>query len=52
MAFHYQDDKHSKNETDPDNSPVIPKDIFFMKQFINNACGAIALVHGIANNPE
>lgn len=23
-----------------------------MKQYIHNACGAIALVHGIANNSE
>lgn len=51
--FHYyQNDKHSKDETVPENPTVLSKDIFYMKQYINNACGAIALVHGIANNPE
>lgn len=52
--YHKQLRAHSK-EQDADlqaNPPTIPNDIFFTKQYIRNACGAIALVHGIANNPE
>lgn len=29
-----------------------PKDVFFMKQHIGNACGTIAIVHSLANNPQ
>lgn len=29
-----------------------PKDLFFMKQNIGNACGTIAIVHSLANNPQ
>lgn len=32
--------------------PECPKDLFFTKQTIHNACGTIALVHAILNNPE
>ncbi|KAL1456126.1 hypothetical protein WDU94_000876 [Cyamophila willieti] len=28
----------------------VSKDIYFMKQFIHNACGTIALIHSVANN--
>lgn len=34
------------------NPPTVPKELFFMKQYVHNACGAIALVHAIANLPE
>ncbi|XP_049819928.1 ubiquitin carboxyl-terminal hydrolase isoform X2 [Aethina tumida] len=30
----------------------ISSNLFFMKQFVSNACGTIALVHSIANNVE
>lgn len=33
------------------NPPQYPSDLFFMKQTIHNACGTIALVHAILNNP-
>jgi ubiquitin carboxyl-terminal hydrolase L3 len=32
--------------------PEYPADLFFMKQVIHNACGAIALVHSVANGGE
>lgn len=35
-----------------ENHPEYPKDLFFMKQVIHNACGTIALVHSIANNKD
>ena len=30
----------------------IPKDIFYMKQTIGNACGTIGLLHSIGNSQE
>jgi len=32
--------------------PKYPSDMFYMKQVIHNACGTIALVHGILNNKD
>ncbi|XP_055589518.1 ubiquitin carboxyl-terminal hydrolase [Uranotaenia lowii] len=29
-----------------------PKDLFYMRQYIHNACGTIALLHAILNNPD
>ncbi|XP_019872608.1 ubiquitin carboxyl-terminal hydrolase [Aethina tumida] len=29
---------------------VISPDVFYMKQYISNACGTIALIHSVANN--
>lgn len=33
-----------------DSSPVTDKDVYFMKQTIGNACGAMAILHAVANN--
>ena len=30
----------------------IPKDLYFMKQTISNACGTVAMIHAVANNLE
>lgn len=49
-----QFEQHSKKQ-DAElqaNPPAVPNDLFYMKQYIHNACGAIALVHSVANNPE
>uniref|UniRef100_A0A182QQE0 Ubiquitin carboxyl-terminal hydrolase n=1 Tax=Anopheles farauti TaxID=69004 RepID=A0A182QQE0_9DIPT len=29
-----------------------PKSLFFTRQFVHNACGTIALIHAVLNNPE
>lgn len=29
-----------------------PKELFYMRQYVHNACGTIALVHAVANNPD
>lgn len=34
------------------NPPDVPDDLLFVKQYIPNACGTIALLHAIANNTE
>lgn len=53
-APHLQYEKHRAAEDVAlkENPPKMPNDLFYMKQVIHNACGTIALVHSIANNPE
>lgn len=34
------------------NPPKLPNELVFVKQYIHNACGTIALLHAIANNNE
>lgn len=29
-----------------------PENLFYMRQYVHNACGTIALVHAVLNNPE
>lgn len=29
-----------------------PKNLFYMRQYVHNACGTIALVHAVLNNPD
>ncbi|XP_060519835.1 ubiquitin carboxyl-terminal hydrolase isoform X2 [Cylas formicarius] len=31
---------------------IIVPDLFYMKQYVSNACGTIALIHSVANNAE
>ncbi|CAH0548096.1 unnamed protein product [Brassicogethes aeneus] len=31
---------------------VVSPDVFYMKQYVSNACGTIALIHSVANNAE
>lgn len=31
---------------------VVVPDIYFLKQYISNACGTVALIHSIANNTD
>lgn len=52
--FCVQFEQYSKEQdaANANANPSPPKDLFFLKQYIHNACGAIALVHGIANSPE
>ncbi|XP_063704725.1 ubiquitin carboxyl-terminal hydrolase [Culicoides brevitarsis] len=45
----YREDEDKALKANP---PECPKDLFFMKQTIHNACGTIALVHAILNNPQ
>ncbi|KAJ8735453.1 hypothetical protein PYW07_007073 [Mythimna separata] len=30
----------------------VSSNVFYMKQFVSNACGTVALVHGVANNTD
>uniref|UniRef100_A0A0K8TT99 Ubiquitin carboxyl-terminal hydrolase n=1 Tax=Tabanus bromius TaxID=304241 RepID=A0A0K8TT99_TABBR len=48
----YEKQRVEEEEKLKANPPKYPDDLFFMKQVIQNACGSIALVHSIANNPD
>ena len=50
--FQWEEFSKAENEKLQENPPAVPDDLFYMKQCIHNACGTIALVHGIANNYE
>lgn len=45
---------HAKQEAQEINKKgqVLVDDIFYMKQYVPNACGSIALIHSVANNSE
>lgn len=34
------------------NNYTAPDSVFFMKQFVSNACGTVALIHAVANNTD
>ncbi|KAJ8967379.1 hypothetical protein NQ317_018522 [Molorchus minor] len=46
--------KHAEEENKliKDKGQVISPDLFYMKQYISNACGTIALIHSVANNVD
>lgn len=35
-----------------DKGQQVSDDIYFVKQFIHNACGTMALIHSVANNRD
>lgn len=45
-------EKHRKEEDEAlkNNVPKTPENIFFMRQYLRNACGTVALFHAILNN--
>ncbi|KAJ8929718.1 hypothetical protein NQ314_017565, partial [Rhamnusium bicolor] len=46
--------EHAKEECEAlkEKGQVISPDLFYMKQYVSNACGTIALIHSVANNVE
>lgn len=46
----YEAHRTEQDEKLKQNPPAVPSNIFYMKQYIHNACGTIALVHAILNN--
>lgn len=41
--------RNEQNESLKANPPVIPEKLFYMKQFVHNACGTMALIHAVLN---
>jgi ubiquitin carboxyl-terminal hydrolase L3 len=52
LSLQYESHRAKENESLTANPPTYPKDLFYTKQVIHNACGTIALVHGILNNKD
>ena len=48
----YEAHRKEQDEKLKQDPPAIPSNIFYMKQYIHNACGTIALVHAILNNVD
>lgn len=48
----YEQHRLAEDEKLKKNVPEYPKDLFYMKQTIHNACGTCALIHAISNNPD
>jgi ubiquitin carboxyl-terminal hydrolase L3 len=46
--------KHAEQESSKlkEEGQVVASDLFYMKQYVSNACGTIALIHCVANNVE
>lgn len=47
-----QESIEPKDESSAEGDKTISPNVYFMKQFISNACGTIALMHSAANNVE
>lgn len=41
-----------ENQALEENSQKLPEDLYFIRQYVSNACGTIALIHAIANIPD
>lgn len=46
--------KYSEQESKKikENGQILVPDIYYLKQYISNACGTVALIHSIANNTD
>ncbi|MPC33162.1 Ubiquitin carboxyl-terminal hydrolase isozyme L3 [Portunus trituberculatus] len=48
-----QEDFKKKQEEEQETAGGdIPENVYFMKQFVGNACGTVALIHAVANNRD
>ncbi|KAJ8736474.1 hypothetical protein PYW08_007130 [Mythimna loreyi] len=48
----YEEHKQKEESDILTKGQEVSSNIFYMKQFISNACGTVALVHGVANNTD
>jgi len=48
----YEQHRLAEEKKLKENVPAYPKDLFYMKQTIHNACGTCALIHAISNNKD
>lgn len=47
----YEHAAQQKTELEQQDQIIVP-DLYYMKQYLSNACGTIALIHAVANNAE
>ncbi|XP_050686420.1 ubiquitin carboxyl-terminal hydrolase isozyme L3-like isoform X1 [Eriocheir sinensis] len=47
-----EDFKKKQEEEQETEGAEVPENVYFMKQFVGNACGTVALIHAIANNRD
>ncbi|KAL3284019.1 hypothetical protein HHI36_018189 [Cryptolaemus montrouzieri] len=47
----YEHAAQQKSEIEQQEQVIVP-DLYYMKQYVSNACGTIALIHAVANNEE
>lgn len=48
----YQKCKDEEELKLKDKGQQVSDDIYFVKQFVHNACGTMALIHSVANNRD
>ncbi|XP_053680835.1 ubiquitin carboxyl-terminal hydrolase [Anopheles nili] len=48
----YEDLRAKEDEELKDQNIEHPKSLFFTRQYVHNACGTIALIHAVLNNPD
>ncbi|XP_075230275.1 ubiquitin carboxyl-terminal hydrolase [Lycorma delicatula] len=46
----YEEYKKQQEDEIKEKGQKVPDDIYFLKQYVHNACGTIALIHSVANN--
>ncbi|KAK9891388.1 hypothetical protein WA026_014629 [Henosepilachna vigintioctopunctata] len=47
----YEHAEQQKSDIEKHEQIIVP-DLYYMKQYVSNACGTIALIHAVANNAE
>lgn len=43
----YESHRKKEDEALSGNPPAMPENLFFMKQYIQNSCGTMALIHSV-----
>ncbi|RZF32430.1 hypothetical protein LSTR_LSTR001894 [Laodelphax striatellus] len=46
----YEEYKNVQEEEITKKGQTVPSNLYFVKQYVHNACGTIALIHSVANN--
>lgn len=48
--FQYEQHRMKQDAEIKEKGQVVSPDVYYMKQYIQNACGTVALIHSVANN--